>query len=173
MEHSRIEEPWGNKNEEYMKQLIQVCKSKGVQHEQSGYYFKGKHVKWGLPAILIPTIMAPISVLIDSEPTVSKYINAGAFLLTGIITGVSSFFKYGEKTINHFNFTARYADVASDIELELVKDRTFRMQVDVFSTRIHMLIDNLSNTEPVIPKFIVDKNKKYTKVSPNDVELMV
>jgi len=61
---------------------------------------------------------------------------------------------------NHFNFSARYADIVSDIELELVKSRDFRVQLDVFSTRVHMSVDNLSNTEPVLPKNILE-DKKY------------
>ena len=61
---------------------------------------------------------------------------------------------------NHFNFSARYADIVSDIELELVKSRDFRVQLDVFSTRVHMSVDNLSNTEPVLPKNILEVNGK-------------
>jgi len=153
------EEPWGEKNETYMKEIIQLCKTKSAQHEQAGYHFKGKNTHWGLPSILIPTIMAPVSVLIESEPVSSKYVNACAFLLTGVIAGVVSFFKFGEQMVTHFNFAARYADVISDIELELIKDREFRTQLDVFATRVHMIIDNLANTEPVIPQFIVGDSK--------------
>ena len=104
--------------------------------------------------------MSPVSLIMNEDSDVAKYINAGAFLATGVIGGVYSFFKFGEKMTNHFNFSARYADVASDIELELVKGREFRTQLDVFSTRVHMLVDNLSSTEPVLPKNIAE-NKKY------------
>ena len=62
---------------------------------------------------------------------------------------------------NHFNFNARYADIVSDIEMELVKGREFRVQLDVFSTRIHMRVDNLASTEPVLPKGILE-DKKYS-----------
>lgn len=154
-----------------MKGISQMCDVKKKQHEQAGYYFKNRNTLWGLPAVLIPTIMAPISVLIDENTDVGIYINAGAFLLTGIITGVMSFFKYGEKMTNHFNFSSKYADVISDINLELMKSRQFRVQLDVFSTRIHMITDSLSNSEPVIPsKILNDKQyKKSTYITvPND-----
>lgn len=175
MPKGRTEEPWGDRNEAYMKEMIQLCKIRSSQHERSGYHFKGKNTHWGLPAVLIPTIMAPVSVLIDTEPEASKYVNAGAFLITGVIAGVVSFFKFGEKMANHFNFAARYADVVSDIELELVKAREFRVQLDVFSTRIHMLVDNLANTEPIIPQFILNdtqydipKKKLYHTLAQRD-----
>ena len=58
---------------------------------------------------------------------------------------------------NHFNYSARYTDVVSDIESELVKSRKFRIQLDVYSTRIHMITDNLANSEPVLPRYIARK----------------
>lgn len=156
MTKGRVEEQWGDHNEVYMRKIMQNCINKSAQHSAAGYHFKSKNTYWGLPAVLIPTIMAPVSVLIDSNPEVGKYVNAGAFLLTGIISGVSSFFKFGEKMTDHFNFEARYDDIVSDIELELVKSKEFRMQLDVFSTRIHMRADNLASTEPVIPQHILN-----------------
>ena len=113
-----------------------------------------------MPLVLVPVIMSPVYLLLESSVPTAKYVNASAFLVTGLIGGVYSFFKFGEKMTNHFNFSARYSDVASDVELELVKCREFRTQLDVFATRIHMIVDNLSNTEPVLPKGIAE-DKKY------------
>ena len=159
-EHLRVEEKWSSLNELYMRNMIKLCKVKSSQHEQAGYSFKQKNTIWGLPIVLVPVIMSPVSLLLESSVPTAKYVNAGAFLVTGLISGVYSFFKFGEKMTNHFNFSARYTDVASDVELELVKGREFRTQLDVFATRIHMIVDNLSNTEPVLPKGIAE-DKKY------------
>lgn len=156
---AKQEEPWTDKNERYMRELIHTCKTKIDQHDRAGYHFKKKYAHWGLPATLIPTIMAPVSVLIEVYPYVSKYVNAAAFITTSVIIGVSSFYRYGEQMANHFNISTRFSDVSSDIELELVKGRKYRTQIDVFLTRIHMILDSLTNTEPVIPKFIVDDHK--------------
>ena len=159
----REEEPWSDNNEIFMTSLFDLCKTKVDQHERAGYLFKEKNARWGLPAILLPTIMAPVSVLIEDHPDVGKYINALAFITTGVFVGVTSFFKFGEKMANHFNIASRYADVASDIELELIKGRRFRLQIDVFSTKIHMILDSLSANEPVLPKFISNDEKYNTK----------
>lgn len=159
-ESIRVEEKWSELNEAYMRHMINVCKTKASQHEQAGYLFKKRNTRWGLPLVILPVVMSPISILIDENDEVSKYVNACAFLVTGVIGGVYSFFKYGEKMSNHFNFSTRYSDVVSDIEIELVKGREFRVQLDVFSTRVHMLVDNLANTEPVLPKGILE-DKKY------------
>jgi hypothetical protein len=155
-EQIRVEEKWSIRNERYMHAMIALCRNKSSQHENAGYTFKKKNTYWGLPLVILPVIMSPVSLMVDSDKEVSKYINAVAFMITGIVGGVYSFFKFGEQMSNHFNFSARYADIVSDIELELVKGRDFRTQLDVFYTRIHMLVDNLSATEPVIPKGILD-----------------
>ena len=92
----------------------------------------------------------------------TRYVNAFAFLTSGVVTGVYSFFKYGEKMSNHFNYSGKYADIASDIDIEMIKDRKFRTQLDVFFTKIHLRMDNLASSEPVLPKSIT--NKQYIKI---------
>jgi hypothetical protein len=178
--HGREEEKWGEGNEIYMHNIIKICKNRADQHEQAGYHFKGKNTHWGLPLVLVPVIMSPISVLIDEFTGVSKYINAGAFLATGVLGGVVSFFKYGEKMSDHFHFSSRYADIVTDIEAELVKGREYRTQLDVFSTRTKMIVDSLANTEPTLPKFILDDVKyenppkhNYMAVSQDGLEVVV
>lgn len=156
----RMEECWSERNEDYLRSIISSCNIRADQHERAGYSFKSKNIYWGLPLVLLPTIMSPISILMEHNEEISKYVNAFAFLTTGVIGGVYSFFKFGEKMSDHFNMSARYTDVKTDIELELVKKREFRMQLDVFITRIHMITDNLANNEPVLPLDIL-YDKKY------------
>ena len=178
--HGREEEQWGERNEIYMMNTIQICKNRADQHEQAGYHFKGKNTHWGLPLVLVPIIMSPISVLIDEYTSVSKYINAIAFLATGVLGGVVSFFKYGEKMSNHFHFSSRYADIVTDIEAELVKGREYRVQLDVFLTCVKMVVDSLANTEPTLPKFILDDvkyentlNHDYKSINQQDIDPVV
>jgi hypothetical protein len=159
----KLEEEWSNENEEYLCGIIRDCNIRSDQHERAGYLFKSKNTYWGLPLVLLPTIMSPISILMEHNEELSKYINAFAFLTTGVIGGVYSFFKFGEKMSEHFNMSSRYSDVRTDIELELTKKREFRMQLDVFITRIHMITDNLANIELTLPRNILD-DKKYKNI---------
>ena len=154
------EEEWNDANEQFVHSLSLACSTKSDQHQQAGYSFKTKNNNWGLPMVLIPVIMSPMSLVIQSD-IASTYVNAAAFLATGIVSGVYSFFKYGEKTADHFNYSGRYADIVSDIELELKRGREFRVSLDVFLTKIHMRMDNLAITEPVLPKNIITESKNY------------
>jgi hypothetical protein len=98
----------------------------------------------------------------EPHPNVGKYVNAAAFIITGIAVGVSSFYNYGEKMANHFNTAVKYSDIASGIELELMRGRKFRSQIDVFSLKIHMLLDSLVNNAPILPKSIANKYSNIT-----------
>jgi hypothetical protein len=81
---------------------------------------------------------------------------------------------------NHFHFSSRYADVVTDIEAELVKGREYRTQLDVFSIRTKMVVDSLTNTEPTLPKFILEDVKyenppkhTYTAIFQDGLEVVL
>jgi hypothetical protein len=151
----RKDEKWGDRNESYTRYLINLCNNKLNQHNQAGYYFKKKNTRWGLSMVLLPVIMSPVSILVEKYP-INTYVNATAFILTGILSATVNFYKYGEKMSNHFNYSSRFEDIKTDLEVELVKERPFRSAYDVFSTKIHMRIDSLLNGSPNLPKFIAD-----------------
>jgi hypothetical protein len=162
------EEPWNDRIEHYMREFIQTAKKRNAQHESAGYHFKRLNTRWGLPLVLVPVIMSPVSLLIDGVDG-GEYVQAAAFMLSGVIAGVYSFFRYGEKLEKHFGFAGRYGDVATDIEAILVRSREFRGPADVFSTKIKMVMDNLAITEPTLPRFILDDpNYKVTTEAVHD-----
>jgi hypothetical protein len=156
-EQLRDGSPWNDNIEELFEEWKSICKGKAKMHVKAGYIYKTKNTLWGLPAILVPIVMAPISIMIgydecDGELDWRAGLNAGAFLLSGIFSGVHSFFKYGEQMERFFNYSSRYNDIVTDIQSELIKDRQYRVQAEVFIIRVKMLIDNLCMTEPVIPR---------------------
>lgn len=158
----RTEGPWSNDIEGLMNDWKNMCKLKSDLHSKAGYIYKRKHTHWGLPSMLIPISMAPISVMIgynscSSDLNWQTIFNSAAFLISGIFSGVSSFFKFETKKEQFFNFSARYCDIITDIEAELIKDQKYRVPADVFIIRIKMLVDNLSITEPDIPSYLLKK----------------
>ena len=161
MDENQTEEPWHSSLEKYVKNIRDIARLHSNLHEQSGYYFKQRNNWFGLPSVLIPLIMAPISLLVESaNVSAIPFVNAGGFMLTGIFTGVYSFFKYGEQMERHFSFASRYSDIVTDIESELIRERKHRTPADVMIVKIKMALANLNTTAPVIPPRIVSENKK-------------
>jgi hypothetical protein len=159
MEEKRFEEAWNSRLETYIKHMRDVADSRSQLHEKAGYHFKKRNNWFGLPSVLVPLIMAPASLMLESANIASlPFVNACGFMLTGIFTGVYSFFKYGEKMERHFAFSARYADIVTDIESELIKERKHRIPADVMTIKIKMSLNYLNNTAPVITqKFLSEE----------------
>jgi len=156
----RLEEPWTHKGEELILAWSKQIKYSQMLHDKSGYYYKNMRKWWGLPAIIIPAVMAPIS-SVFSHTTWIKYVNMGAFVIVAILGGVDSFFNFATKKERHFNHSARYGELQTSIESELFKNKRFRIQADVFCTQTRMRFDMLNTTAPVIPQFLIDRHNSY------------
>ena len=61
LDGSRFEEPWTRKGEELILAWSKEIKRAKDLHDDSGYYYKNMRKRWGLPAIIIPAVMAPVS----------------------------------------------------------------------------------------------------------------
>jgi hypothetical protein len=160
----KLEGPWTEEIENLIKQWKTSCLVKSKQHEKAGYIFKKKSVQWGLPPVLIPIIMSPVSAMIgyDNCGETAQWKNivtSSAFLISGLFAGVSSFFRYSEKTEKFFNYATRYADIATEIDSELIKSKEYRVPADVFLTRVKMLIDNVSKSEPTLPESVLENKE--------------
>ena len=142
-EKPKLEEKWNERNAAYMQYIIKLCRNRSTQHKASGYSFKTKNTMWSLPLVIVPTIMSPISLLVEENSDIAKYISAGAFLVTGVIGGVQSYFKYGELMTKHFNLDFQYIDLISDIEEEMIKLPPYRTQCDIFISKINKRVDEL------------------------------
>lgn len=146
----RIEEPWSSEGERLIYMWLREIHTHQIKHEKAGYYYKKRRVIWGLPSILLPSIMAPVTSVLSTWKFVS-YLNMSAFVFVAIFSGVDSFFSFGLRRERHFNQATRYAQLHSEIFVEMVKKRRFRVQADVFFTRIQMKYNMLNANSPVLP----------------------
>lgn len=153
----RAEEPWDERNEALVGGWLNDTKTKVQLHSKSGYIFKHKNVKWGLPSVIIPVIMSPISLMVTGNN--SDTIKAVMFLLVGLFTGVHSFFKYGEQSQKHFNHASRYEELVNNIAVEMHKHRAFRTQADVFIAKTQSHLHTLNDSAPIIPTGVLGETK--------------
>tara|TARA_Y100000992_G_scaffold299430_1_gene266205 strand:- start:110 stop:586 length:477 start_codon:yes stop_codon:yes gene_type:complete len=145
----REEEPWLDDHEALIHQWKQTSDTLSKKHEDAGYAAKRKHTRFGLPAMLIPMVMAPMTPLFGSHWS-TLYVESAGFVLSAVASGMVQFFNFAGKSERHFNFSARYADLVTDIEQELAKPRQYRQQVDTFSLRVKMMFDALNRHAPTL-----------------------
>ena len=153
LDETRNEEPWTRKGEELIRKWNDDIKNRERLHDESGYYYKRMRKYWGLPAIILPAAMAPISSVFSDKDWI-KYVNMASFVVVAIMGGIDSFFSFSTRKERHFNHSARYGELSTSIEGELFKNKRFRIQSDVFCTEVRMRYDMLNTTAPVIPDYI-------------------
>ena len=83
-DRTRSEEPWSTEGEHLMKDWMKQIFNLQSRHDEAGYYYKKMRKIWGLPCILIPSIMI-IHLNVYSKWKFIQYINMGAFVLVAII----------------------------------------------------------------------------------------
>lgn len=165
---TREEEPWTTKGEALIEKWNDNVQLSKKLHEDAGYYYKSMRKYWGLPAIVLPAIMAPVS-SVFAETNWIKYLNMASFVVVALMGGVDSFFSFATRKERHFNHSARYGELATSIEAELFKNKKYRIQSDVFCTQTRMRYDMLNTTAPIIPRFLIDRSirEKETLVREN------
>ena len=141
------EEEWSDEGENLAKEWGEKALEASEAHNKAGKVHKAKHVGVGLPAVLIPICMAPISTTLAGTSGI-EYANMAGFLVTGALSAVHSFFGFDRKYQEHMDYSARYGDIASDVKYELVKARKFRVSQDQFLMRIQLKMDSLSSGAP-------------------------
>lgn len=146
-QYIRIDEDWTDQNESLAQKWLSVANENQDGHYKAGKKQKCNHVVFGLPAVLIPSIFAPLTAALGNIDGI-QYISMSGFILSAIFSGVHTFFGFNQKYQKHMDYSARYGDVSSDITFELAKQRRFRMQPDQFLQKIQMKLDSLSANAP-------------------------
>ena len=150
---TRSEEPWSEAGETLMNHWLREVYTLQYRHEKAGYFYKKMRKIWGLPCVIIPSVMTPITNVYADYKHI-QYINMLAFVTVAIFTGVDSFFSFALRRERHFNHSTRYSELHSEIQVEMIKERRYRVQSDVFFTRIQMKYDMLNMNAPIIPNHI-------------------
>lgn len=143
----QMEEPWNQVTEDLANKWLEQASSASDAHAKAGLKKKALHVRWGLPALLIPAIMSPLSVGLAEFEGI-QYGNMSAFILTAVCTGVHSFFKYDYLHAKHMEYSARYGNLKTDIVRELSKGKAFRRPTDEFLAIVESKLDALNSSAP-------------------------
>jgi hypothetical protein len=94
---------------------------------------------------MIPIITSTLeSNVLQGHPYVVTYL----ILLSGLLSGVNSIFNFNTRFFNNSIYDDKYSELASEIELELIKDRNVRRQSDVFLQKISDDFNRINENAP-------------------------
>lgn len=142
------EEQWSDSAEELLSKWRDVARGLACEHELAGQSLRALHQRWALPGALIPAVVAPLTALSSEASSWVHYGEALVLMAGGVCGVVSTFFAFSARSERHFAFSARYADLVTDIDAELSRARHNRQAVDTFQLRCQMVFDALNKAAP-------------------------
>ena len=96
--------------------------------------------------MLIPVLVGSFT----SQLTVSPITQSVLMLCSGALSTVSQFFDFSGRSAAHFEYEARYWELASEIDVELVKPKARRLACDVYLERVLNARNRLGSSAPVL-----------------------
>ena len=138
---------WTQDVEDYIRDLLKKSEDAAEAHEAAGHRAKKRHSWCAFPAMLIPSVSAPI-VGVCRDDDWSSYFAVSSLVLTAAFNGFSTFFNFGEKSQKHFNFAGRYSDIVTDIQECLCKVKSKRVPGQVALRTFKMQYDSLALSAP-------------------------
>jgi hypothetical protein len=119
------------------------------EHSDHASNNKKWHYRLMIPTLVIPVIMAPLESLASGGEWLAK-LNVGAFIATGVFSGLSIFFKHAEKEAQHEDAVVGYKEIILAVDTELTKPGRVREPIEMFVQRLQMKLQFLAHTSPSI-----------------------
>ena len=128
---ARKELLWEEREEVLVKKIAAQCSTSADRHTEKARKFKRFFVLLGLPGALLPLVAAALGDIFKDQADMGKYMQV-ALLVSGILSGIGTFFNFGKKLQVHFDTAGKYAELQLFIDTEMCKPRSMRMACDAF-----------------------------------------
>ena len=142
--HERQEMLWRSRAEDLVKRIRDEAQAHSGKHGKAAWKARRLYHLFGLPTVVIP-LAGSVAAQFLPEVAVSAMM-----LASGVCAGVNAFLNYGQKAQLHFEYSARWAELASNVDFELAKSRADRTAADVFLERLRNRTAALRAAEPPV-----------------------
>jgi hypothetical protein len=140
----RREMLWRSRAEDLVNSVRDDARVHSAKHEKAAWKARKLYQLFGLPTVIIP-LAGSVAAQYMPEAAITAMM-----LASGICAGVNTFLNYGSKAQAHFEYSARWAELASVIEFEMAKGRADRTAADVFLERLRNRTSSLRAAEPPV-----------------------
>jgi hypothetical protein len=140
----RREVLWASRAEALVHRIRDESTSQSAKHDKAGWRARRLYHLLGLPAVIIP-LAGSVAAQYLPEAAISAMM-----LASGVCAGVSAFLNYSQKAQMHFEYGARWAELASIVDFELAKSRADRCAVDMYLERLRNMTTSLRSAEPPV-----------------------
>jgi hypothetical protein len=152
------EEKWSRRSEKLVMYFREHITEMTKNHEEIGYQLKKKNYCLSIPTFIFPLIMTFVQVVFiairnvcsDSTQIYYDIANGFMFLISSILNWYYTSQDLGTQSALHLQYSARYYDLLTRIDMELSRDRKYRIAPDVFITDLRCQINNLNQNGPTL-----------------------
>lgn len=141
------EEAWNKAGEELVSDWAEQCMDRSKKHAAQESRAKVFHSIFGLPSILLPVVLAAMTPIIDQMED-AAYVQVSGLVVIGIVSSINTFYNFDKKAARHGEYSARYNELATDVQYQLFKGREFRVSSDEFIARVQTKFNNLNEKAP-------------------------
>lgn len=141
----RTELMWERREEDLIDEWIKLCDQRSVCHDKAAHYQRRNYRVFGALAVFTPITFGGVTQFY-TDPLVSMC----GFVITGLTSAVSTFFNFGHKMSEHFDYAAKYEELRREMKVEVCRPRRFRSPCDVFLARTEMKLNSLTRGAPDI-----------------------
>lgn len=146
----RREMLWSNKIEYLFEDWAFQSKELSIKHNKAAKHKKCLHRSFGIPAVVIPIVMASINQLYEKDEYIATITNSIGYLLVGTLTGINTFINYASQYQRHYHSEIRYKELYIDIRSLLIKPRKDRPPADVSITKYKLIFEHTHEISPDI-----------------------
>lgn len=143
-----LREVWNPKAEALLMSWSVTWDAKGDAHGAAEAQKRWGHLCLQIPTVLVPIFLAPLlsSQYISEQSPIVVF----ALIVSGLTGALQSILQFERKSEQHAQAAFRYADLLSDAEEILCKERAFRPPMDVTISKFKMRMDSAERYSPPV-----------------------
>lgn len=152
-----IEEPWTEEAEAHLRNWMAEAKESQAGHRKTGFKLKHRYRVLAITILVWSSIILIVNQLLDcSDDEVYQLIQTFFQAVMLLLNAVFSLLNYGYTYREHFEYEAKFFELAEDIEVMLLHGRDFRMPSDSFIMEIRERRKKLA----LAPEYKLSKKEK-------------
>jgi hypothetical protein len=144
----RSEERWTAQAEKLVRAWAWEWHARVERHEEARTWWRRAHYSLDIPNALLPLVISAVWGRLP--PADGAPLATATLVLSGCMAALSALLQAEAKAERHLHAGHRYADLISDAEETLCKDRAYRTDVDVTVQGFKMRSDALLRISPPV-----------------------
>lgn len=136
---------WEDREEKFIQSIEDDCRMNSVQLDLIARRKRTWFRLFSIPSMILPLIAASIN---EMAPSDLQPISSVFMLLSGMCTVVNTFFNFGKKSQQFFEYSNKFRELADEISVELCKPKRYRLDCDLVLHTVTMKRNAISSTCP-------------------------